>query len=275
MILIGPGSVRQENPVGPVTDKMSGHLSPVPFDGPGLGHASNVEHGVTVPHMDLMIHNDPRSVAAAAAERIAGLVASADGKRFSLGLAGGSTPGTTYAALREHPTDWSNVDAWLSDERWVPHHHDRSNGRQAAEALLDHVHATFHRPVWNEHDPEISAASYEAQIRSIHPGRLPELVLLGMGHDGHTASLFPGTAALNERERWVVANEVPQHRETRITATYPLLWAAEHVIFLVVGAGKAEALRDSFAGKTPAGKVGEGDAQVEWHVDTAAASLLS
>jgi len=225
--------------------------------------------------MDLLIHDDPRAVANAAAERIAGIVAAAQGERFSLGFAGGSTPGTTYQALREHRTNWSNVDAWLSDERWVPHHHDRSNGRVAAEALLDHVHATFHRPVWNEHNPVKSAADYETQIRSIHPGRRPDLVLLGMGEDGHTASLFPGTTALDERERWVVANDIPQHGETRITATYPLLWAAEHVIFLVVGAGKAAALRDSFAEKTPAGQVGKGDARVEWHVDTAAASLLS
>jgi 6-phosphogluconolactonase len=96
-----------------------------------------------------------------------------------------------------------------------------------------------------------------------------------MGTDGHTASLFPGTAALGESDRWIVANEVPQHDETRITATYPLLWAASHIMFLVVGSDKAEALRDSFAGNTPAGRVGEGDGEVEWHVDAKAASLLS
>lgn len=225
--------------------------------------------------MDLVIHKEPADVAVAAANRIASLVATAEGESFSLGLAGGSTPGATYRTLREHPTDWSNVDAWLSDERWVPHHHDRSNGRQAAEALLNHVHATFLRPVWNEHDPEKSADSYESQIRSIHPDRQPDLVLLGLGDDGHTASLFPGTTALNERKRWIVANKVPQHNETRITATFPLLWATRHVIFLVVGVGKAEALRDSFDGKTPAGRVGEGNGHVEWYVDDAAASLLS
>ena len=225
--------------------------------------------------MDLVIHQTAADVAIAAADRIANLVAAAQGEPFSLGFAGGSTPAATYRTLREHPTDWSNVDAWLSDERWVPHHHDRSNGRQAAEALLNHVHATFLRPVWNEHDPRKSADSYEEQIRSIHPGRQPDLVLLGLGDDGHTASLFPGTTALDERERWIVANEVPQHNEIRITATYPLLWATKQVIFLVVGSDKAEALNDSFAGNTPAGRVGEGDGRVEWHVDNAAASLLS
>jgi len=225
--------------------------------------------------MKLVVHKDAAAVAAAAATRISNLVAASQGTRFSLGLAGGSTPAATYRTLREHTTDWSKVDAWLSDERWVPHHHDRSNGRQAAEALLDHVHATFLRPIWAEHDPQKSAASYETQIRSIHPGRQPDLILLGLGTDGHTASLFPGTGALDERERWIVANEVPQHHETRITATYPLLWAASHIIFLVVGEEKAAALRDSFGGKTAAGRVGEGDAEVEWHVDALAASLLS
>ena len=224
--------------------------------------------------MDVVIHKDAATLSRAAAQRIAEIVASAHGSRFSLGLAGGSTPAVTYQTLRQHPTNWSNVDAWLSDERWVPHHHDRSNGRQAAEALLDHVHATFHRPVWNEHDPAKSAAAYEEQIRSIHPGRQPDLVLLGLGDDGHTASLFPATEALDERERWIVANEIPQHNETRITVTYPLLWATKAVIFLVAGETKAEALSDSLAGKTPAGQVGEGDAQIEWHVDIAAASLL-
>jgi len=225
--------------------------------------------------MELVVHKDAAAVAAAAAARISELVAASQGARFSLGLAGGSTPAATYRTLREHTTNWSKVDAWLSDERWVPHHHDRSNGRQAAEALLDHVHATFLRPIWAEHDPQKSAASYETQIRAIHPGRRPDLVLLGLGADGHTASLFPGTTALDERKRWVVANEVPQHNETRITATYPLLWVATHIIFLVVGEAKSEALRDSFAGKTAAGRVGEGDAEIEWHVDTSAASLLS
>ena len=225
--------------------------------------------------MDLVIHKDASTVAEAVAEQIAKLVAATESERFSLGLAGGSTPAATYRILRDSSLDWSKVDAWLSDERWVPLNDARSNGRQAAETLLDHVSATFHRPIWNKHDPEESATSYETQIRSIHPGREPDLVLLGMGPDGHTASLFPGTAALDERDRWFVANEVPQHNETRITATYSLLWVANHIIFLIVGHDKAEALRDSFAGVTPAGRVGEGDAQVEWHVDSAAASLLN
>lgn len=225
--------------------------------------------------MELVIHQDAAAVADAAAARIGDLVASSGSDRFSLGLAGGSTPGDTYRSLREHPIDWARVDVWLSDERWVPHHDERCNGRQAAETLLDHVPATFYRPPWEEHDPQESALVYDIEIRSIHDGRSPDLVLLGLGSDGHTASLFPGTSALDESDRWIVANEVPQHNEIRITATYPLLWEANHIIFLVVGSEKAEALRDSFTGVTPAGRVGKGRGEVEWHVDATAASLMS
>ncbi len=124
-------------------------------------------------------------------------------------------------------------------------------------------------------EPDDSAALYESAIRAVlHEGR-PDLIFLGLGDDGHTASLFPGTAALDEKSRWIVANDVPKERETRITATYPMLWNARLLMVLVVGENKARALEDSLAGNTPAGKIGEGDAKVEWHVDTAAASLLS
>lgn len=225
--------------------------------------------------MDLNIHATPNEVADTAALRILDLIAGSQGQ-FSLGLAGGSTPAATYSRLRETDVDWSGVNAWLADERWVPPDHDRCNGRMAAETLTDHIDATLHRPIWSEDArPEDVAAEYETTIRSISPSGHPDLVLLGMGDDGHTASLFPGTEALEEDKRWVVANHVPQIDEVRITATYPLLWASDHVIFLVTGRGKATALKDTFSGDTPAGHVGRGEGKVEWHVDTAAASLLS
>jgi 6-phosphogluconolactonase len=96
-----------------------------------------------------------------------------------------------------------------------------------------------------------------------------------MGGDGHTASLFPGSTALDEETRWYVGNVIPETGEARLTATFPLLWTARRLMVITAGESKAEALRDSFAGTTPAGRIGEGDAEVEWHVDTAAASLLS
>lgn len=224
--------------------------------------------------MELVVHDNPRDTAVAAANRIAELLAGSDGG-FTLGLAGGSTPRATYEALRGRATGWDRVDAWLSDERWVPPDDERSNGRMAAEVLMDHVGARFHRPRWSElMEPRDSAAHYEAALRSLHEHR-PDLILLGVGGDGHTASLFPGSAALDERERWFVANEIPASGERRLTATYPLLWRARRLMVITTGETKAEAVRDSFAGTTPAGRIGEGDADVEWHVDRAAASLVS
>lgn len=220
------------------------------------------------------MYDNPGLTAVGAANRIADLMTSA-GDHFTLGLAGGSTPRATYEALRGRATGWNRVDAWLSDERWVPPDDERSNGRMAAETLMDHVPARFHRPRWTEMmEPEDSAAHYEATLRSMHEDR-PDLIILGMGADGHTASLFPDSAALGVTERWLVANEIPASGEKRLTATYPLLWSARRVLVLTTGEAKAEAVRDSFSGGTPAGRLGEGDAEVEWHVDRAAASLTS
>jgi 6-phosphogluconolactonase len=225
--------------------------------------------------MELVVHESPDAVAEAASQRVADLISSAS-ERFSIGLAGGSTPEATYKALRGRATGWANVDAWLSDERWVPPDNDRSNGRMAALALVDHVEARFERPRWSEHIlPEDSAAHYEARLRSIHGERGPDLVMLGMGEDGHTASLFPATGALDEHRRWFVANHISQLEEDRLTATFPLLWSARLLMVLVVGTNKAVALKASFEGGTPAGRLGDGNAEVEWHVDRAAASLLA
>lgn len=225
--------------------------------------------------MEVLVEETAEDVADAASQRVADLVAAAGG-RFSLGLAGGSTPEATYEALRRLDPGWDKVDAWLSDERWVPLDHERSNGRMAAEALLDHVDAGFVRPRWSELImPEDSAAHYEARLRSIHGERRPDVVLLGVGEDGHTASLFPGTAALEETSRWFIANHVPQVDEHRLTATFPLLWRSRLLMVLAVGAGKAQAVRQSFEGATPAGRLGQGEAVVEWYLDRQAAALVA
>lgn len=225
--------------------------------------------------MELAVHDTAEETYLGAAHRIADLIRESD-ESFSLGLAGGSTPRATYESLRGRATGWDHVSAWLSDERWVPEDDERSNGRMCAETLMDHVGARFLRPRWSEFmTPADSAAHYEATLRSIHGDRHPDLVLLGMGEDGHTASLFPGSAALDEDSRWFVANRVPETGEARLTATYPLLWASRRLLVIVTGEGKAPALRDSFDGTTPAGRIGEGKAEVEWHIDLAAASLLS
>jgi len=226
--------------------------------------------------MELVVYDTPEETAVGTAQRIADLMAEPEGDRFTLGLAGGATPRSIYQALRGFATQWERVDAWLSDERWVPPDDPRSNGRMAAETLIDHVDATFHRPPWSELlEPVDAAAHYEARLRSMLAGKRPDLILLGMGDDGHTASLFPETEALDVEDRWIVANHVPKLGEERLTATFPLLWRAQMLCVIVVGEGKAQALADSLDGNTPAGRVGDGDAIVEWHVDQAAASRVS
>lgn len=224
--------------------------------------------------MELIVHDNPGMASAAVATLITGKIAETEA-RFSFGLAGGSTPAETYKLLRGAEVDWERVDGWLPDERWVAPDSARSNGMMAGDALFDHVAATLHRPPWEQTmDPRSSAAVYEKALESILDNG-SDLVFLGMGDDGHTASLFPGSPALDEEEHLYVANVVPETGETRLTATYPLLHRARITVFLVFGEDKAPALRDSFDGQTPAGRVGEGSGEVIWHVDRAAASLLS
>lgn len=227
--------------------------------------------------MELVVYESAEAAAVGAAQRIADLIVEAtDG--YTIGLAGGSTPKATYGALRGRASGWERVDAWLSDERWVPPDDEQSNGRMAAETLMDHVSARFHRPRWSEFiEPADSAAHYEAKLRSIHAGKRPDLILLGIGEDAHTASLFPGSAALDETNRWFVASTIPETGENRLTVTYPLLWNAQRILVLTGGERKAPALRDAFeeSATTPIGRIQEGNAEVEWHVDHAAASLLS
>jgi 6-phosphogluconolactonase len=223
--------------------------------------------------MEPKVSETPGAMAEAAADRLSDLIASSG--RLTLGIAGGSTPESTYQELRTRSLDWSGVDAWLSDERWVSPDHERSNGRMAASALFDHVDAHFHRPLWSEHlTAEDSAAHYEATLRRLLGDDLPDVIMLGLGEDGHTASLFPGTGAIDERTRWFVSNFVPALEEERLTATFPLLWKARLVMVLATGANKAQAVAESFANRTPAGQLAQSEATVEWYLDREAASLL-
>ncbi len=227
--------------------------------------------------MELVVHDSPASVASAVSSLVSQeLNQKATAPIFSLGLAGGSTPESTYKELATTSTDWQNVTAWLADERWVPHDSPRSNGQMAAQSLFDHVPANLVRPEFSgEMEPEQSAAGYGRFLRDLHLGSPPDLILLGLGDDGHTASLFPGSKALDETEHRYVSNVIPETGEIRLTATYPLLNTARRILFLVVGEAKATALEASLAGDTPAGKVGGNETKVEWHVDRQAASLLS
>jgi 6-phosphogluconolactonase len=228
--------------------------------------------------MDVEIFEDPGQLASAAADFIAEVLEGTEGP-CDIGLAGGSTPQATYAELRTRRIDWASVDIWLSDERWVPRDSDDSNGHQAAMALVDHIpRAGFLRPRFSAHlEPDDSAAFYEAQLRSVVWDR-PRLVLLGMGTDGHTASLFPGTSALNtETGRWFVANHVPQLNTWRLTVTPHLLDVAERIVVLVAGSAKAEVLAEAIKrpqGRFPIEILHQSNAAVTVFADQAAAGAL-
>ncbi|HEX3944048.1 MAG TPA: 6-phosphogluconolactonase [Rhizomicrobium sp.] len=229
---------------------------------------------------------DPLSVAARAAGWIAGQIAATADNVFRIALSGGNTPRLLYQVLaspeyRER-IDWRRLELFWSDERFVPHDDERSNYRMARETLLsqapvliDHIH-----PVLTEDDPEIAAQRYEATLKSMYgadvldPSRpLFQLILLGLGEDGHTASLFPGDVVLKERSRWVAA--VENRAEPRITLTYPAIQSSRVVAFLVVGEEKAEIVRRVQEGdqSLPATRV-RSDGEIMWFLDKSAASRL-
>ena len=209
--------------------------------------------------------------------------------RFTLALTGGSSPVQLYKTLATEPylerVDWDRVFVFWGDERWVPLNDSRSNARMAFETLLDHVPVPENQvfPMWGEgKEPKQFAEEYENQLKLVlgEAGRF-DLILLGMGEDGHTASLFPGTEVLEEQERWVKAYYLEPQQMYRITLTSPLINRAKQIVFLAFGENKAAALREVLEGKRdyqqyPAQLIDpvEGG-EVHWFVDKAAASKLS
>ncbi len=170
----------------------------------------------------------------------------------TVALAGGATPRRLYERLARTDYPWAETDVCFGDERCVPPNHPDSNFRMANEALLSRGRARAHRMQGETCD----AMGYEKELASIFGPDLPrfDLVFLGLGADGHTASLFPGDPALEERERWVVRVEREDH--ARLTMTLPVLSAARTAVFLVSGGAKCEALRQLMAGANiPAARV--------------------
>jgi 6-phosphogluconolactonase len=233
---------------------------------------------------DVWVYDDAEAVARAAADTFVAIVAGvlADRALARVALAGGSTPKAMYRLLaspayRER-VEWSRVEIFFGDERCVPPDHVDSNYRMARESLLDHVPLgadRVHR-ICGERPPEEAAAQYQQKV--VRDAAL-DLVLLGMGPDGHTASLFPGSPGLGETQRFVIANQVTSPlvhgTATRITLTFPAIAAARHTRFLVAGADKAETLAgvlEGPAGRYPSQRVTGAD--VAWLVDTAAAARL-
>lgn len=226
------------------------------------------------------IFDDSAQLAHGAADAIAELLSGPGA--HSLGLAGGSTPKTTYEKLSARNVDWDEVHFWLGDERWVPPDSPECNARMAREHLTDHVGGTLHEVPYSEDmTPQEAAAEYERTLRQVFgpTGRAPDVVLLGLGDDGHTASLFPDTEAIDESTHDYVANFVPKADMWRLTATTPLLQRARHLIFLVAGEAKAEATRlliepDAEDPRIPARRVAEGARDTTVLLDQAAAAGL-
>jgi 6-phosphogluconolactonase len=224
--------------------------------------------------MSVHVFPTAADLAAAAAGHIADTISAAD-RTFSLGLAGGSTPAATYRDLVKADVDWGRVVMWLGDERWVPHDHEESNTRMVRSTLVDHVLGTFLAPDTAFGDPGEAAAHYaEGLATAFHDGR-PDLVLLGIGDDGHTASLFPGTEALTAGGAYL-ATWVEQKQTWRLTASMPLLWSAREIVFLVQGENKAGVLAEIIDNDRPypAQQVAAGAGNVRWMVDAAAAAQL-
>lgn len=207
--------------------------------------------------------------------------------RFSVALSGGSTPAVLYQLLAEKPyrdqITWEAVHLFWGDERCVPPGDPDSNYRLANEALVSHVPIptdNVHR-MPGELEPEAAARAYVRDLEDYFCGPRPrfDLVLLGLGNDGHTASLFPESSALREAERMVVAVEAhyrdrPAHR---VTLTLPAINSARQVLFLVAGSAKAEILRavlEGPVGRLPAQEIRPTAGQLTWLVDAAAATLL-
>lgn len=238
---------------------------------------------------------DLDALSRAAADELAAIARAAVAERAAchVALSGGSTPRRLFRLLAARGAGglpWSQLVVWWVDERSVPPDHADSNYRMVREAMLDAAAgfglapSQIHRMAGELADHAAAAAAYERAVVGAlgEPPRF-DLVLLGMGPDAHTASLFPGSPGIHEAARWVIANPVDSPvaggRTTRLTLTAPAINAARHVRFLVAGADKAAALAAVLAGprdpaRHPAQLVAPTAGDLAWLVDDAAASAL-
>ena len=241
--------------------------------------------------IELRIFADPQALAEAGAELFRRLADEAVQQRgrFMVALSGGSTPRALFGLIASQPyrdqIDWGRVHAFWSDERAVPPDDGQSNYRMAHESLLERVPipaAQVHR-MPAERTPLADAADEYADeiVRVFGSAGTPrfDLVMLGMGDDGHTASLFPETEGLREQHRLVVPNYVPKLDANRMTFTPVLINAAAGVLFLIAGAAKADALHAVLEGpreprRYPAQLVSPADGALHWYVDEAAGAKL-
>jgi 6-phosphogluconolactonase len=236
---------------------------------------------------EIIVREDPTELAVEASDFILREVQDSSADPFLLALAGGSTPAATYRELAELPINWSRTHFFLSDDRYVPTDDQNSNFRVAKESLFDRIDVEpgqIHR-IQTELEAEAAAVAYEQQIRRLQPAANPprlDLLLLGIGSNGHTGSIFPGEPEIDEKKKLVVAtqNELvtddgPPLR--RITFTFPLINAAKVVAFIASGEAKAEVIGAAIERERPreitASNVNP-DGRLVWLLDRAAASKL-
>lgn len=247
---------------------------------------------LNTPKANVRVYADAEELALKAARSFARLADQyvIGGGRFTVALSGGSTPKAMLTLLAGDPfrdtVPWSSIYFFWGDERTVPPDHADSNYRMATEALLanapvpaDHI---FRIPA-DDPDPEKAAADYEATIRRVF-GVVEgwprfDLIMLGMGPDGHTASLFPGTTALHALDRIVVSNFVAKFNTHRITLTAPAINAARNITFVAGGADKAETLKGVLEGPYqpdtyPSQMIQPKDGRLLWMIDEAAAAQI-
>ena len=240
------------------------------------------------------VEPDPEALARRAAQYFTEMIweAVAGRGRASIAISGGSTPLAAYRLLADPALPWrlrmplDKLDIYWVDERCVPPDHPGSNYRMAREAWLEHVPlppSQIHR-IEGELEPQAAAARYESELKSsfcLGEGDLPrfDLVALGMGADGHTASLFPHTGAIHEVNRLAVANQAPQLETCRITLTWPVINRARSVFFLIAGRDKAEVLKEVLTGphdpeRLPSQLIWPASGMLTFLLDKAAAALL-
>jgi len=243
----------------------------------------------------IRVFPDAEAVSRAAAEEFVRRASDAIAARgrFTVALSGGSTPKRLYELLAEpalrSQADWGRVELFWGDERCVPPDDAASNYHMAREAMLSRLPippGRVHRMEAERPDRDAAARDYQTVIARTfgHDADGPppafDFILLGMGPDGHTASLFPETAALDETARWVVVNQAPKPPADRLTLTYPVLNAAYEVLFLVAGADKAGVLAEVLEGppdpkRLPSQGVRPDNGRLVWFVDRPAAARLN
>lgn len=242
------------------------------------------------PNVNIYVNRDALSLALSARVDRLATSASAERGRFRVALSGGSLMDIISPQLVSNPLrdkiDWSVWHVFWTDERWVPRSHPESNFRLAQRRLFNRVRIPDKQihAVDDSLTPSETAQAYESTLaKAFQPeaGRVPrfDLVLLGIGEDGHTASLFPNHPALHETRRWVVpVSDAPKPPSIRITMTLPVINNARSVIFVAVGAGKAKIISDVFNPREalpelPARCVNPSDGEVQWFIDRAAAGI--